>query len=152
MKHDLLAKSFQFLLYRRSSILQDIYFSHRIRRFVIFQSSPTRAIKKLWLLSLKINRMLISRLICMQWKFTTPYQLASPSKFCSLRLFFFSTTEVITFSKLINAFKPYNSWNDPFDPEKLDMGFLFYGHAVLQVEHVTVKYKGTWINTSVTRT
>ena len=47
MKHDLLAKSFQVLLYRRSSILLDIYFSYRIRRFVIFQSSPTRAIKKI---------------------------------------------------------------------------------------------------------
>ena len=47
MKHDLLAKSFQFLLYRRSSIHQDIYFLCRIRRFVIFQSSPTRAIKKI---------------------------------------------------------------------------------------------------------
>ena len=35
-------------------------------------------------------------------------------------------------------------------PEKLDMGFPFYGHEVLQVKYVTVKYKGTRINTSVT--
>ena len=30
-------------------------------------------------------------------------------------------------------------------PEKLDMGFLFYGHEVLQVECVIVKYKATRI-------
>ena len=34
--------------------------------------------------------------------------------------------------------------------EKLDMGFPFYGHEVLQVKYVTVKYIGTRINTSVT--
>ena len=60
-------KVFQFLLCRRSSILQDIYFLYRIRRFVIFQSSP------------KIKRMLITRLICIQGKFTAPSQLASSS-------------------------------------------------------------------------
>ena len=37
-------------------------------------------------------------------------------------------------------------------PEKLDMAFLFYGHEVLQVECVIVKYKATRINTSVTLT
>ena len=37
-------------------------------------------------------------------------------------------------------------------PEKLDMGFLFYGHKVLQVECVIVKYKATRINTSVIHT
>ena len=36
--------------------------------------------------------------------------------------------------------------------EKLDMGFLFYGHEVLQVECMIVKYKATRINTSVTHT
>ena len=30
------------------------------------------------------------------------------------------------------------------------MGFLFYGHEVLQVECVIVKYKATRINTSLT--
>ena len=37
-------------------------------------------------------------------------------------------------------------------PEKLDMGFLFYGHEVLQVECVIVKYTATRINTSVIHT
>ena len=90
-------KIFYVLLYRRSSILQDIYFFYRIRRsaseliahafintrnsrvwirknYVIgrkqkrnehgasFQSSP------------KINCMLITRLICIKWKFTAPGQ------------------------------------------------------------------------------
>ena len=45
----------------------------------------------------KIRRMLITRLICIQWKFTTLDQLASPRKFGSLR--FFSTTEAFTCSK-----------------------------------------------------
>ena len=37
-------------------------------------------------------------------------------------------------------------------PEKLDIfrSVLFYGHEVLQVESMTVKYKTTRINTSVT--
>ena len=35
-------------------------------------------------------------------------------------------------------------------PEKFDRGFLFYGHEVLQVECVIVKYKAARINTSVT--
>ena len=34
-------------------------------------------------------------------------------------------------------------------PEKLDMGFLFNTHEVLQVECMIVKYKATRINTSV---
>ena len=51
----------------------------------------------------KIRRMLITRLICIQWKFTTLNQLTSPRKFGSLR--FFSTTEAFTCSKVINAFK-----------------------------------------------
>ena len=37
-------------------------------------------------------------------------------------------------------------------PKKLDMGFLFYGHEVLQVECVIVWYKGARINTSVLHT
>ena len=37
----------------------------------------------------KINLMLITKLICKQWKFQTPDQLAWPSKFCTLKLFFF---------------------------------------------------------------
>ena len=56
-----------------------------------FQSSP------------KIDSRFITRLICIQWKSTTPDQLASPSKLYSLRLIF-STTEVFTCSKVINAF------------------------------------------------
>ena len=39
---------------------------------------------------------------------------------------------------------------DPPVPEKLDMGFLFYRHEVLQVEWVMVKYKATHLNTYVT--
>ena len=34
----------------------------------------------------------------------------------------------------------------PDFPEKLDVGFLFYGHEVLEVECVTVKYKATRLN------
>ena len=60
---------------------------------VTFQSSP------------KINRMLITRLICIKWKFTTPDQLTSPSKASSQRFFLFTTTEVFTCSKVINVFK-----------------------------------------------
>ena len=37
-------------------------------------------------------------------------------------------------------------------PEKFDMGFLFYGHEVLQMECVILKYRATRINTSVTHT
>ena len=38
-------------------------------------------------------------------------------------------------------------------PEKLDMGFLFYGYEVLQVECARIiKFKATRINTSVTHT
>ena len=89
---------FHFLLYQRSSILQDIYFLYCIQ-FVSelselnecvntqksrkqdehgesFQSSP------------KINCMLITRLICIQWKFTTSNQLASSSTFIKIVLFF----------------------------------------------------------------
>ena len=80
---------FYFVLYWWSCILQVIYFLYRFPRFV----SP------------KINHMFITRLICIQWKFTTADQLASPLKFCSAKLFFFSITEVITCSKVINAFK-----------------------------------------------
>ena len=35
-------------------------------------------------------------------------------------------------------------------PEKLDIGFLFYGNEVLQVENVTVKYKASRISPTVT--
>ena len=39
------------------------------------------------------------------------------SKFCSLRLFFFLTTGVFTFSKVINAFKRQSLWTDPLKPD-----------------------------------
>ena len=35
-------------------------------------------------------------------------------------------------------------------PEELDIGFLFYGNEVLQVENVTVKYKASRISPSMT--
>ena len=47
---------------------------------------------------------------------------------------------------------PRSSILAPGFPEKLDMGFLFYGHEVLKVECVIVKYKATRINTAVTHT
>ena len=70
----------------RASIREKLH-QKRDEHGASFQSTP------------KINRMLITRLICIQWKFTTPDQLASPSKFCLLGFFFFSTTKVITFRK-----------------------------------------------------
>ena len=62
--------------------------------------------------SLKINCTVITSLICIQRKFTTPDQWASPSRFCLLRFSFFSTTELFTCSKVINTFKRYNSWTE----------------------------------------
>ena len=47
---------------------------------------------------------------------------------------------------------PPSSILAPGFPEKLDMGFLFYGHEVLKVECVIVKYKATRINTPMTHT
>ena len=53
-----------------------------------------------------INRKLITRLICIQWKFTTPDRIAFLSNFCSCKgSFFFSTIEVFTCYKVINTFK-----------------------------------------------
>ena len=94
-KQDFLAERFSIpTLSAVEYSLGHLFFFYRILRFMIFQSSP------------KINRMLITRLICIQGKFTPSGQLASSSKFCSLKFFiFFSTTEVITCSKVINAFK-----------------------------------------------
>ena len=37
-------------------------------------------------------------------------------------------------------------------PTTIDMGFLLYGHEVLQVECMIVKYKATRINTFVRHT
>ena len=89
---------------------------------MIFHSSP------------KVNRTLITGLICIQWKFTTPDQLASPSKFCSfLRFFFFSTTEVITCSKVINDLKRYNSWTDTFRKARHGISILWTRSAASRV-------------------
>ena len=65
---------------------------------------------------LKINHMLITRLIRIRWQLTTPYQLVSPSKFCSFKFFFFfgHWGTVFLFSKVINSFKQPNSWTDLF--------------------------------------
>ena len=56
---------------------------------------------------LKINHMLITRLIRIWWQLTTPNQLVSPSKFCSFKFFFFfgHWGTVFLFSKVINSFK-----------------------------------------------
>ena len=56
--------------------------------------------------SLKIDRTLNSRLIWVQWKFTTPNQyIASPS-FCLLRFFFFWPLRYSSYcSKETNSFK-----------------------------------------------
>ena len=65
-------------------------------------------------------------------------------------ILFFSTTEEITCSKVINAFKRENLWTDPFRTSSIwDFYVLQEG---LQVECVIVKYKATGINTSVTHT
>ena len=91
-----------FLLYRLSSILQDIYFLYHVQQFVseLIEYKNTK-IKGLDLreitslpesknvmnmvrhfnhCQLKINCMLKAILICIRWKFTTPNQLASPLK------------------------------------------------------------------------
>ena len=52
----------------------------------------------------KVNCMLNTRLICIQWKFTTPNQWASPSKFY-IKILLFSATEVVTCSRVIKDFK-----------------------------------------------
>ena len=69
---------------------------------VSFQSSP------------KINRMLIARLICIQWKFRTIYSLA-------IEVF----TKVFTCYKVINAFKRKNSWTDPFRKRSTSFASIF---------------------------
>ena len=91
---------FYFLLYRlRYFLIQKPRFQRNniIARYrksdlhgMSFQSSP------------KINRMLIPRLICKQWKFTTPdhRNFANSDSY-----FFFDQSVVFTCSKVINAFK-----------------------------------------------
>ena len=72
---------------------------------MLFQSLP------------KMNHKLIARLNLHTVKVdhTRPVSLLqSPSKFCSQRFFFSSTTELSTCSKEINTFKRQNSWTDPF--------------------------------------
>ena len=117
-------KVFHVLLYRRSSILQDIYFLHRIWRFVseLIEYATMNTWKskvsireklycqraKTWWTSLWTWRVISiieenkrhahHKTHCIQWTFTTPDQLASPSKFCSLKYSF-------TCSNVISAFK-----------------------------------------------
>ena len=93
--------------------------------------------------SLKIDGMLITRPICQ-----SPDQLASPLKFCSLTLFFFFDHWSNHLLQRNPRFQAIELVKQPV-PETLDMGFLFY---VLQVECVTVNYKATHINTSMTHT
>ena len=112
-------KEFYFLIYRRSSI-QDIYFLYRIRwlflnwlstcvlihgkqgprferNYIITREQKRYEHGASFQSSSKLNRMLITRLICIQWKFATLDQLAdqlvSPSKFCSLRFFLFQRNQ-----------------------------------------------------------
>ena len=115
--------SLQLPNYRWSSILQDIYFFFHIQRWLStrveihknqgpqfkqnyiicqrqkhdehgasFQSSP------------KINPMLITRFICIQWKFFITRPVYSLTMEVS--------TEALTCNKVINAFKQYNSWTN----------------------------------------
>ena len=59
------------------------------------------------------KHMLITRLICiLQWKFITPFQLDSPSKFCWS--FAHKGSFLFTCSKVNNAFKQKKSLTDPF--------------------------------------
>ena len=64
--------------------------------------------------STKINRMLITRLICIQWKFTTVYSHA-------IEVF----TEVFTCFKVMNALKRKNSWTDPFRKSSTSFASIF---------------------------
>ena len=115
--------SLQLPNYLWSSILQDIYFFFHIQRWLStrveihknqgpqfkqnyiicqrqkhdehgasFQSSP------------KINPMLITRFICIQWKFFITRPVYSLTMEVS--------TEAFTCNKVINAFKQYNSWTN----------------------------------------
>ena len=53
--------------------------------------------------------------VCIQWKLSTPDQLAfSHHQSFAHKDSFFSTTELSTCSKEISAFKRQNSWTDPF--------------------------------------
>ena len=130
-------------VFQRSSFVQEIYSLYRFRRFVSelirtlvnkrksrkrgehsasFPSSP------------KINRMLYTKLLCIQWKFTTPDQLASPSKFCSLRLFFFFRP--LKYLNLVFQSNQHFQTKEFLDwpvPEEFDnvRNVLFYGHEVL---------------------
>ena len=64
----------------------------------------------------------------------------------SLRLFFFFdhwSNHLFQSNQRFQAIE----FVDRHVPEKLDIGFLFYEHEVLQVEYVIVKYKATRINT-----
>ena len=65
-----------------------------------FQSSP------------KINCMLITRSICIQWKLMQPLIIAV--LLIKILLSFFSTTLVFTWFKVTNAFKWQNLWTDLF--------------------------------------
>jgi len=115
-------KVFHVLLYRRSSVLQDIYFLHRfwIDRVRVYEymkingldsreviSLPEMRAKTWWtsLWTWRVISIIIEnkrhahhKTHCIQWKFTSPDQLASPSKFCSLKYSF-------TCSKVISPFK-----------------------------------------------
>ena len=86
--------SLVYVFHRRSSDLFKLFSAKRGQHSESFQSSP--------------NYKPHARLICVQWKFTQPH------RFAHLRFFFFSTVEVFTCSKVINAFKRWNSWTDPF--------------------------------------
>ena len=79
------------------------------------------------------------RLICMQRKFTQPHHRYHRN-FVHLRFFFFSSTEVFTCSKVINAFKQQNPWTDPFGKSSASFALIFPISFFLCMTFVTPRY------------
>ena len=76
----------------RASIREKLHHCQTQKHGVSFQSSQ------------KINPMLITSFICIKWKFF----ITQPVYSLTMEVF----TEVFTCSKVINAFKQYNSWTN----------------------------------------
>ena len=106
-------KVFQFLLYWRSSILQDIHFLDRIRRFLTELINKRKSRKRDISIIAKDKPYVHHKthLRTMKVYNTRPVILTIEVVLIKIAVFFVSTTEVITCS---NAFKQWNSWPDPF--------------------------------------
>ena len=75
-----------------------VHHCQRSKGWFTFQSSP------------KITRMLITKAICIQWKFTSP----DHRSFANYDSNFFDHSVVFTCSRVINPFKRQNLWTNTF--------------------------------------